>query len=89
MCFSNIRDIFDRDGNPKQIYEMDIDAAAAIERYEIREGVVDGAVVSRTLKVKFWDKNAALDLAARHLGLYERENARCGENVRLVIELVG
>ena len=89
VCFSNICNAFDQDGNPRQIHEMDIDTAAAIERYEIKERVVDGAVVSRKIRVKFWNKNAALDMAARHLGLYQRDNARSGENVRLVVVFVG
>jgi hypothetical protein len=36
-----------------------------------------------TKKIKLWDKNAALDKAARHLGLYPRDNAQLMRPVSL------
>jgi phage terminase small subunit len=89
LCFSRIGEVFNEDGSPKPVRDLDDDTAAAIELYEVRENVIDGAVVGRTIRVKFWDKNTALGMAARHLGLFEKDNKQRAENVRVVVELVG
>jgi phage terminase small subunit len=89
LCFSHIGGVFNPDGSPKPICELDDDTAAAIKRYDIQERVVDGVVVARTIRVEFWDKIAALDMAARHLGFYERDNTQRGEAYRIMVELVG
>jgi hypothetical protein len=47
-----------------------------------------GVVVSRTIKVKLWDKIAAHATAMKHLGLYDRDNARGGENLQIRVDLV-
>jgi hypothetical protein len=49
------------------------------------ETEVDGVVVRRTIKVRFWDKVAALDKAMRLLGLYERDNTQQRENLSLQV----
>jgi hypothetical protein len=59
---------------------MDLDTRAAIASMEVDERKVDGIVV-RTVKIKFWDKNAALEKAMRHLGVYERDNTQRSENL--------
>jgi phage terminase small subunit len=89
LAFSNIGRVFNDDGSLKEVRDLDDDTAAAIELYEVKERVVDGAVVGRTIRVKFLDKTAALGMAARHLGLFEKDNALRAENVRVMIELVG
>jgi hypothetical protein len=40
------------------------------------------------IKVKLWDKNAALEKALKHLGLYERDNRQKSENLTLQVLLV-
>ena len=90
LCFSNIHNALDEHGVPKPMREIDSDTRAAIELYEVRETLVDGAVVGRTTKIKFWDKNSALGLAARHLGMFEKDhNQQVDTGMRLVVELVG
>jgi hypothetical protein len=37
------------------------------------------------IRVKFWDKNAAIDKAMKHLGAYERDNAQRSESLELEI----
>ena len=39
----------------------------------------------RVTKVRFWDKNAALEKAMKHHGLYERNNNQKGENLKVSI----
>jgi hypothetical protein len=43
----------------------------------------------RLTRIRLWDKNAALEKAMKHLGLYERENAQHSENLELQVVLVG
>jgi hypothetical protein len=45
----------------------------------------DRRLIGYTKKLKLWDKNAALDKAAKHLGLYERDNAQLMRPVSLKI----
>ena len=52
VCCSNVRELFDAEGNPKQAHDLDADTAAAIERYEINETLMDGVVVGRRIRIK-------------------------------------
>jgi hypothetical protein len=47
--------------------------ATAIAQHVIHGINVGGKVVRRMIKVKLWDKNAALEKAMKHLGLCEKE----------------
>jgi phage terminase small subunit len=67
--------LYHEDRSLKNITEMDDDTRAAIASIEIDESKVDGVVVGHTTKIKLWDKNRALEMAMRHLRLYERDNA--------------
>ena len=68
LAFSDIRNIFDKDGNLKAIHELDDATAAAISGVEL---VVsgNGDDVTMTKKIKLWDKNSALDKLLKHLGI--------------------
>lgn len=68
ISFSDSRNITHPDGTIKQLHELDADTAAAVASYEIDEKGV--------IKYKFWDKNSALDKAAKIQGLYEKDNAQ-------------
>ncbi|MBK7001040.1 MAG: terminase small subunit [Rhodoferax sp.] len=59
------RGIMHPDGRVKRLHELDADTAATVSSYEDGEGGI---------KYRFWDKNAALEKAAKYLGLYERDN---------------
>ena len=89
FCFSDVRRLCNPDGSLKTFHELDDDTAATISSFEIKEIEIDGMVIGRTIKVKFWDKVAALDKAMRHLGLYERDNTQRSENLSLQVVLVG
>ena len=41
------------------------------------------------VEVRLWDKIGALTAMARHLGLFERNNAEQQSDIRVTIELVG
>jgi hypothetical protein len=36
-----------------------------------------------------FDKNAALEKAFKHLGLYEHDNTQRREDIRIIVELMG
>ena len=66
LAFSDPRNIVNKDGTVKKLNELDADTAAAVASYEVdKDGVI---------KYKFWDKNSALEKAAKVQGLYEKDN---------------
>ena len=71
------RKLFHPDGSPKWVHELDDDTAAAVSSVEV---AADGSQ-----KIKLCDKNSALNMALKHLGLYERDNAQRGENLVLIV----
>lgn len=75
IAFSDIRKLFNSDGSPKAIHEIDDATASAISSIEVGQMVTDGKVTGRTCRIKFWDKNSAQERLFRHLGLFRKENA--------------
>jgi phage terminase small subunit len=66
LAFSDIGGIYHPDGRLKKPHELDAATRASVASFEIDK---DGKI-----KYRFWDKNAALDKAMRHLGLFEKDN---------------
>lgn len=91
-CFDP-RKLFNADGTLKSPDEWDVETASAVASFETVEKVsgqgAERAPKARISKVKLWDKNAALDKAMKHLGLYESDNAQRGPNLAVQIVLVG
>ncbi len=71
IAFSDVRRLFDQDGNLLPIEEIDPATAMAISSYDVW---VDPASGVRRARVRFWDKNSALEKLMKHLGLFERDN---------------
>jgi phage terminase small subunit len=66
LALSDIRNAFHPDGRMKLPHELDANTAACIASVEIdAEGKI---------KYKLWDKNSALERAAKILGLFEKDN---------------
>lgn len=66
LAHSDIAGVWHEDGRVRLPHELDPATRAAVASFEIdAKGVI---------KYRFWDKNAALEKAARHLGLYEKDN---------------
>lgn len=86
------RRLFKADGALVPIHELDDDTAAGIaslEQDEITEGFGKEAVkIGVTKKIKLWDKVRALDMAAKNLGLFEKDNAQRSENLNLQVVMV-
>lgn len=92
LAFHDARKFYDDKGNLKPIHELDDDTAAGLAGFEVTEEFegkgADRESVGFTKKVKFWDKNTALVTAARHLGLFEKDNSQRGESLALQVVLV-
>jgi phage terminase small subunit len=73
IAFADPRKLYDENGNLRPVHELDDDTAAAvaaIEHEELFEGRGrDREQVGTVRKLKQWDKNKALDIASRVLGM--------------------
>lgn len=80
LCFSDPRKILDDSGRMRDPSTWPDDVAAAIssiEVFEEYEGRGDDRIkIGETKKIKLWEKNAALEKAMKHLGLFERDNSQ-------------
>ena len=78
MAFFDPRKLFNADGSPKPITELDDDTAAALAGLDVHEEYTgsgeDRVFVGYTKKYKLVDKNAAIDKAMKHFGQYKRDN---------------
>jgi phage terminase small subunit len=66
LAFCDPRKLIDENGKLKSLHELDDDTAAAIASVEVDK---DGGI-----KYKFWDKNSAIEKAAKIQGLYKKDN---------------
>lgn len=80
LAHSDIAGIMTADGKVKLPHELDPATRAAIASFKIDE--------YGRIEYKFWDKNAAVEKAMKHLGLYEKDNAQ-QPTVVTEIRLVG
>lgn len=72
--FSDVRRTLGANGELKNPQEWDDDTAAAIAGVEVvtrTSGYGDDAAVEYVHKIKTWDKKAALDSMAKHLGMFD------------------
>ena len=66
LAFADPRRLLREDGTMLPLHELDDDTAAAIASVEVDE--------YGKLKYKLWDKGAAQEKLAKHLGVYEKDN---------------
>lgn len=90
LAFLDARKFFDENGNLRNIHELDDDTAAALSGLEITtEKDKNGKELSYTKKIKLSDKRGALDSVARHLGMFEKDNAQKAVNITIQRGLTG
>lgn len=97
VAYFDPRTLFRPDGSLKAPDEWDDDTAAAVAQLEVEEhfdssegeGKQPKVYGFSTKKLKIWDKNAALEKAMRHLGLYEKDNRQRGADLALQVVLMG
>lgn len=82
LSFFDPRKMFAADGRPLAITELDDDTAACIVGLDVLEEYAgtgeDRILVGHVKKYKIADKNAALDKAAKILGLFKKDNEQPG-----------
>ena len=91
LAYSDIRKLYNEDGTLKLPHEWDDDAAAAVAGIEVDE-LFEGTGPARewigyTKKAKVFDKNAALDKAMKHHGLYEEDNDQLANAVARIFKI--
>jgi len=74
--FFDPRKLFNADGTPKAINELDDDTAASISGIEVVNVGNSDLGVGQVLKYKIADKNSALEKLCKHLGLYDADKSR-------------
>ena len=84
LGFFDPRNMFNPDGSPKEITELDDDTAAALAGMDIQE-IYAGAgefrkFVGYTKKYKLTDKKSALDSMAKYLGMFADRLEITGHN---------
>ena len=80
IAFQDPRKLYREDGSQRPIHELDDDTAAAVASVEY------GAEGAR--KVRTWDKNAALEKAMKHLGLFEKDNLQQRDDIKVEVALI-
>jgi phage terminase small subunit len=76
LAFSDIRKLFNTDGSPKSIHELDDATAVAIKSIEVGQMMSEGKVIGRVCKIKLWDKNSAQERLFKHLRLFDKDNSQ-------------
>ncbi|MBA4143962.1 MAG: terminase small subunit [Nitrosospira sp.] len=76
LAFSDIRKLFNPDGSPKSIHELDDATAAAISSIEIGQMMSEGRMTGRICKIKLWDKNSAQERLFKHLRLFDKSSRK-------------
>ena len=88
IAFADVRELFDDNGNLIPIPELSRKVAATLAGVDIvaKEGDPDAKGVRRTeysYKIKTWDKIAALEKLAKHLGMFKEESAKMDINITI------
>jgi phage terminase small subunit len=81
VAYLDPRDLYNEDGTPKRLDELDDNIAAAISSFELD---VTGAL----MKVKFFDKNSAHDKLMRYHALYkDKSELTVGGEFTLIVDM--
>ena len=89
VAFVDVRRLFNADGSPRNIEDLDDATAAAIAGIEVVEQF-EGSGESRRLvgyvkKYRLADKNAALEKLCRYFGAYEKDNRQRSDPLAALI----
>lgn len=93
IAFFDPRRLFDSNGKPIQISELDDDTAAALAGLDVQEEYEgsgeDRVFIGYTKKYKVSDKNTALTNAMRHLGMLNDKMQLTGETIVTIKDYTG
>ena len=86
------RRLFDAKGALLPLKDWPDEVAGAVASLEVEELFVgrgdEKVSIGATKKLKFWDKNSAIEKAMKHLGLFERDNEQKTDPLRDLLERV-
>lgn len=83
IVFADPRKTVDKKGVPLGLHQLDDATAAAVASYKVTEGEQ-----SRTVEVKFWDKNSAAEKLMKHLGLFEKDNRQRADPLAELVQML-
>lgn len=71
LGFSNVKNLFDAEGNLRPIHTLSDEDAACISGIEVvmKNATAGDGKIDRVLKVKVWDKRATLEMLGKHFAL--------------------
>lgn len=80
IAFFDIRKAFKDDGELKRIVDLDDDTAAAIAGVDVLKKIISSGDKSESMellthKIKATDKKGALEILARHLGMFDKDQS--------------
>jgi Terminase small subunit len=81
VSFSDIAGIMHPDGRVKMPHELEPATRAAVASFEINQ--------YGEIKYKFWDKNSALEKAAKIRGLFKEDNKQVADNLADLLGSLG
>lgn len=81
LAYADPRKLYNADGTPKSVHELDDDTAAVIAGIEVDVTQIGDAITSRVHKLKTHDKKGALDMAMKYHGAYEQDNKQRSQTV--------
>lgn len=88
LAFFDIRKMFDNNGKPLDISELDDATAAALVGLDVQDITdQDGDYVSYVKKYKIADKIKALELLGKHLGTWEPKDNGGNDGVKIIDDL--
>lgn len=88
LAYSDPRNLFDAEGNLIPLHQLSDDAAASIASVDVDEITVGELTIGKTKKIKVWDKNAALEKAMKHLGMFEKDNSQKPPGASLEVRFI-
>lgn len=92
IAYFDPRKLFNADGSPKPINDLDDDTAAALAGLDVLEEFdgtgKDRVFVGYTKKYRIAGKVEAIAIAMKHLGLFEKDNQQRMDPIRELLESI-
>lgn len=92
LAFFDPRKLFDKDGKPIQIHELDDDTAAALAGLDVMEEYAgsgeERVFIGYTKKYKLADKNASLTSLEKQRGMYKADNEQKKDPITELLQMV-
>jgi phage terminase small subunit len=86
LALSDVRGLFDEQGNLKPVHTLTDEQAAAIGGIEVKQQrSADGERMDSIVKVKVWDKSKNLEMLAKHFALLTEKIELTGKGGRPVV----